>query len=152
MAQGLDWQLVGTIVGALSALVGVPLTAIVFYLRTIREDQRTVQANMAGRVDRIEAECRRIEASVDKIEREYTPREEWLRETMLARSQLGRLTELLARLQAEMETSRALATQFARATNAIIRLADGLIQRLATRPSARREADAKTNQCGVSGM
>jgi chromosome segregation ATPase len=134
LTQELDWQLVGTIIGALSALVGVPLTAIVLYLRAIREDQRTVQADLSRRVDKIEAECRQIDQSVDQIERDYTPRKEWLRETMLARNQLGRLTELLARLQAEMESSRALATQFVRATNAIIELTERLVQRLTTVP------------------
>ena len=137
-----NWQLVGTVVGALSALVGVPLTAIVLYLRAIREDQRTVQADMTRRVDKIEAECLRIEESVDEIERSYTPKEEWVRETMLARKQLARLTELMARLQAELESSRALATQFARSTTAIIQLTERLVQGLTTPPPPER-ADPK---------
>jgi chromosome segregation ATPase len=114
---------VGTLVGALSALVGVPLAAIVLYLRAIREDQKTVQAELARKVDKIEAECRRIDESVDEIE-------EWVRETMLARKELGRLTQLMARLQAEMESSRALAGQFARSTNAIIQLTERLVEGL----------------------
>ncbi len=135
MVQGFDWQLVGTVVGALSALVGVPLTAIVLYLRAIREDQRTVQADLARKVDKIEEECRRIDESVDEIERGYTPKEEWVRETMLARKELGRLTQLMARLQAELESSRALAGQFARSTNAIIQLTERLVEGLiGTRP------------------
>ena len=132
--QGLNWQLGGTVIGALSALVGVPLTAIVLYLRAIREDQHTMQADLARRVDKIEAECRRIEQAVDQIERGYTPKEEWVRETMLARKQLGRLTELMARLQAELESSHALAGQFARSTNAIIQLTERLVQRLVSAP------------------
>lgn len=128
--QVINWQLLGTVIGALSALVGVPLTAIVLYLRAIREDQRTVQAALARRVDGIEAECRRIELSADQIERGCTPKEEWVRESMLTRKQLTRLTELIARLQAELESSRALASQFARTTNAIIQLADRLGQGL----------------------
>lgn len=130
MVRGFDWQLVGTVVGALSALVGVPLAAIVLYLRAIREDQKTVQAELARKVDKIEAECRRIDESVDEIERGYTPKEEWVRETMLARKELGRLTQLMARLQAEMESSRALAGQFARSTNAIIQLTERLVEGL----------------------
>lgn len=124
--NGLNWQVVGTFIGAFSALVGVPLTAIVLYLRTIREDQRSAQADLARRVERVEAECRRIEQAVDEIEHAYTSKAEWLRESMLARKQLGRLTELMARLQAELESSRALAGQFARSTNAIIRMTEHL--------------------------
>lgn len=128
----LDWQIVAAIIGAVSTLVGIPLTAIVFYLRAIREDQRVAQASIARRVETIESECRRIDESVDDVEREYTPKAEWIRETMLARKQLGRLTELMARLQAELESSRGLATQFVRATNAIIELTERLVQRLAS--------------------
>jgi len=129
-----NWQLVSTVIGALSALVGVPLTAIVLYLRAIREDQRIVQSDMTRRVDKIEAECLRIDESVDEIERSYTPKEEWVRETMLARKQLARLTELMARLQVELESSRALAAQFARSTNAIIQLTERLVRGLTTPP------------------
>ncbi len=133
----LDWQIVAAIIGAVSTLVGIPLTAIVFYLRAIREDQRVAQASIAKRVETIESECRRIDESVDDVERDYTPKEEWIRETMLARKQLGRLTELMARLQAELESSRGLATQFVRATNAIIELTERLVQRLASPVDAR---------------
>ena len=121
---------IGAVVAALSALVGAPLTMIVFYLRAIRDAQRTVEAGLTRRVAEMEAECRRIKDTVDGIEVGYTPKEEWLRETMMARKQLARLTEIICRLQAELESSRALATQFHRATNAIIELAERLVERL----------------------
>ncbi|HWL91992.1 MAG TPA: hypothetical protein VNT79_00530 [Phycisphaerae bacterium] len=124
-----DWQLIATFLGAAATLVGIPLTAIVFYLKVIREDQRDFRSTVATRVARIEAECDRIEHAVEQVERRYTTKEEWMRETMLARTQLGRLTELMARLQAELESSRALATQFVRATNAIIELTERLGRR-----------------------
>lgn len=123
------WILIATSLGSAAALVGVPLTAIVSYLKAIREDQREFRASLLDRIGQIETECDRIETAVDHVERQYTTREDWTRETILARNQLTRLTELMARLQAEMETSRALATQFARATQAII----GLTERLCTR-------------------
>ncbi len=128
----MNWEYFSTLIGALSALVGVPLSAIVLYLRAIREDQKSVQANLAGRLDKIETECAKIEAAVEHVERNYTPKDEWVRETMLARNQLGRLTELMARLQSELESSRGLATQFVRATHAIIELTERLAQRLAS--------------------
>ncbi|MFH1418818.1 MAG: hypothetical protein ABII12_11115 [Planctomycetota bacterium] len=134
--QALSWQFAATLVGALSALVGVPLAVIGLYLRAIREDQQSVRAYVSKRVEIVEAECRRIKQTVDEIEAGYTSKEEWLRETMLARAQLERLTELMARLQAELESSRALATQFHRATNAIIELTDRLLQRLTANSTA----------------
>jgi len=126
----MNWELIGTVIGALSMLVGIPLSALVLYLRAIREDQRHLQAHLARRVDKVEADCQRVEKTVEHVQRRYTTKEEWIRETMLARTQLERLTELMARLEAELESSRGLATQFVRATNAIIELTERLSQRL----------------------
>ncbi len=125
-----DWFLIATIVGAAATLIGVPLTAIVFYLKAIREDQRELRASVQSRVSRIETEFERMESAIARVERRYTTRDDWMREAMLARSQLTRLTEMTARLHAEMESSRALATQFVRATHAIIELAERLGQRI----------------------
>ncbi len=125
-----DWQVITTLLAAAGTVLGVPLTAILFYLKVIRDDQRHFQTGFLRRISKIEAECDRIELALEKVERRYTPRDEWLRETLLARNQLGRLTEILARVQAEMESSRALATQFVRATHAIIQLTERLGRRL----------------------
>ena len=140
--DSLNWELVGTVIGVLSTLVAVPLTAIVFYLRAIREDQRLLQERLTRSVDKIEADCERVGSSVESVKRQYTTKEEWTRETMLARSQLGRLTELMARLQAELESSRGLATQFVRATNAIIEMTDRLGRRLSENPEGGADRDA----------
>lgn len=140
--ESVNWELAGTVIGALSMLVGVPLTVIVFYLRAIREGQRLLQTHFTRRVERIETECQRIELCVEEVQKRYTTKEEWIRETMLARKQLARLTELLVRLQAEIEGSRGLATQFVRATNAIIELTERLGQQLASRSTAGLSQDA----------
>ncbi|MFQ5430182.1 MAG: hypothetical protein ACE5E1_07725 [Phycisphaerae bacterium] len=127
----LNWPLIATLIGAAAALAGLPLTLIVVHLRAIREDQRSLRADFTRRVDRIATECERIGIETRRMDRRYTTKEEWIRETMLARRQLGRLTELMARLQAELESSRGLANQFVRSTHAIIALTDRLGQRLA---------------------
>jgi hypothetical protein len=49
---------------------------------------------------------------------------------MLARQQLERLGEMLARLQADMENVRGLAGQFGRAVTALVELADRLAGRV----------------------
>ncbi len=138
-----NWQFAGVLVGTLSTLVGIPLTAIVLYLRAIREDQRSVQADLRRQIARIEDQCNRTESSVEHVERHYATKEEWSRENMIARRQLGRLTELMARLQAELESSRGLATQFVRATNAIIGLTERLGRRLEDLPSRSADRDAR---------
>ncbi len=124
------WQFVAVMAGTVSTLIGAPLTAILFYLRAIREDQRARQEFIDERMAAIAADVRQVEHAVDHIEKNYTPKEEWTRETMLARQQLERLTELMAKIEAELEQSHGLATQFLRATNAIIELTDRLSDRL----------------------
>ncbi len=125
-----DWELMATLLGGMAAVAGIPLTAMVLYLRAIREEQMAARAYVARRLDSIETDCRLVEASTNEIERSYTTKSEWVRENMMARKQLERLTELMIRVQAELEGSRGLATQFVRSTNAIIHLADRLSQRL----------------------
>lgn len=145
----LNWELIGAMIGALSMLVGIPLSAIVMYLRAIREEQRMLQVTLARRVEKIEAECRRVDLSVEQVQRNYTTKEEWVRETMLARNQLERLTELMARLQAELESSRGLATQFVRATHAIIELTERLGQRLADVPGRGAVSDPPCSEVSM---
>jgi len=126
----MNWQVATTLIGALAALTGAPLTAMVFYLRAIRDDQRDVRSALAQKLERIRADQRRLEQSLDQVERSFTTKDEWVRETMLARQQLARLTEMMTRIQAELETSRGLATQFVRATNAILEMTERLSRRL----------------------
>lgn len=124
------WQFVALLAGTASALVGAPLTAILFYLRAIRDDQRIRQQYLDTRLETLAADLRRVESAIDHIEKNYTTREDWSRETMLARQQLERLSEWMAKIDAGLEQSHGLATQFVRATNAIIALAERLSERL----------------------
>ena len=125
------WQLLTAMIATVSALVGVPLGAILFYLRSLRDDQHARHAALNRRMDDIETDLRQISHAVDHLEKTYTTKEEWVRETMLARQQLERLTEMVAKLQAELEQSQGLATQLARATGTMIDLAERLAGRQA---------------------
>lgn len=126
-----SWQWLAAFAATMSTMVGAPLAALVFYLRSIREEQRATFASLQQRIDQFEEEMARLRVAVETIQRAYTTKEEWLRETMLARGQLERMSAQLARLQADMENTRSLATQFGKATNAIIQLVDHLAGRLA---------------------
>lgn len=123
--------------GIFSPLVGVPLTAITLYLRAIREHQTTGAAELVHRIERIEQSIRELSRSITEVERDYTTKEEWLRESMHARQQLERLTEMLVKVQAELEDGRGPAAELARAAGAIVEIARAL---------ARRGADADAPQ------
>lgn len=124
MAASVSWETIAAVAGTVSALAGPPLAVIVSHVRAIREDQRTTHGDLRQRIELLDGDVRRLERAVEEVQRAYTTKDEWLRETMPARRQLERLSEVLARLQADMENIRGLVNHFGRATNAIVELAD----------------------------
>ncbi len=119
----MDWGSVAVLVGVLSPLVGVPLTAITLYLRAIREHQTTGSAELMHRIEKVEESIRELSRSMTDIERDYTTKEEWLRESIHARQQLERLTEVMVKVQTELEDppwAGRLAAELVRATGAIV--------------------------------
>lgn len=101
----MDWQMTATLVAVLAPLVGVPLSVMTLYLRAIREDQASRGRYAVRRIEALEQQARALEKTVEETARDYTTKEEWLRESMLARQQLQRLTEMVARMQAKLEDS-----------------------------------------------
>ena len=129
MNGGVSWETVAAMAGTVSVLVGPPLAAVIHHVRALREDQRRTLAGLGRRIEQLDGDVRRLERSVEQVQRAYTTKDDWLRETMLARRQLERLSELLARLQADMEHVRGLTGQFGRAVTAIVEVADRLAGR-----------------------
>jgi|GEM_PF-727690 len=120
----MEWGQIAVMVGVLSSLLGAPLAAITMYLRTIRDQQSSTMLELANRIERIETSIRDLLQSTSEFEREYATKEEWVRESMLARQRLERLTELVTRIQAELESGQSMAAQLGQAAAAITRLAD----------------------------
>jgi DNA repair exonuclease SbcCD ATPase subunit len=123
----MDWGSTAVLVGVLGPLVGVPLTAITLYLRAIREHQTAGAAEVMHRIENVERSIRELSRSMTDIERDFTTKEEWLRESMHARQQIERLTEVMVKVQTELEDSRGLAAELARATGAIVDMAGKLV-------------------------
>ena len=93
----------GTLLPILTPLVAVPLTVITFYLRSLREHQVAWHAELVRRVESIEAALADLRKTVTDFERDYTRKEEWVREYMLARRTLERLRETTVRLDAALQ-------------------------------------------------
>jgi len=108
------WLPMATMLAALAPLVGVPLGVITLYLRSIRDQQSARHGELVQRMGTMERSLREVGRAVSVLERNYTTKEEWLRESMHARRQLERLTEMVARLEAGIEHSSDLAARFAR--------------------------------------
>ncbi len=90
----------GMLLAVLTPLCAVPMTLIVFYLRAVRENQQAWQADSARRIESIETAAAELRRTVERFERDYTTKEEWLRECMHARRMLEQLSEATARLEA----------------------------------------------------
>ena len=106
----MDWAIMASLVGVLAPLVGIPLAIIGLYLRAIRDHQTSKHAELLHRIERVEQSIGEFRKTVSGIERDYATKEEWLRESMSARNQLARLTEMVSKLQAGMEHTESLTT------------------------------------------
>jgi len=90
------------ILTVVTPLVVVPLTIITFYLRSLREHQMTWQGQMLRRVEASESSSAELQRTVRSWEREYTTKEEWLREGMHTRQTLEHLKASTVRIEATL--------------------------------------------------
>ena len=116
------WEHIGLLVGVLSPLVGIPLMVITLYLRAIRDHQTSTMAEITHRIETMERSIHDLLRCTADFEREYTTKEEWVRESMLARQRLERLTEMVTRIQADLENGQGVAAELGRATAAMVEL------------------------------
>jgi|GEM_PF-2313747 len=97
------WDASRTVLAVVTPLVAIPLTVITFYLRSLREHQLSWQVELVRRFEAIEASTAKLRETVVHFERDYTTKEEWLRECMLARQTLEHLSKTAVRLETSME-------------------------------------------------
>ena len=100
-----DWLSFGALLAVLTPLAGVPLTAILFYLRGLREQYASRAAQLLTRVDRLDSLTDSLVQRIAEIERNCATREEWIRESMLARRERRLLTNAVVRLQAQVNSA-----------------------------------------------
>ncbi len=94
----------GTFLAILTPLVVVPLTVITFYLRSLREQQFSWQTDFTRRVENVEKSATDLRKALGNLERDYTTKEEWLRECMHARRTLELLSEMTVRMETTLRT------------------------------------------------
>jgi len=100
----------GTIVESSSAiltlvtpLIAVPLTAMTFYVRSLREQHDAALAGLIRRFEVVDSAVAELRRMLLAFERDYTTKDEWLRECMLARRTLDQLSETAVRLETLFE-------------------------------------------------
>lgn len=93
----------GTLLTMLTTLVAVPLTASLFYVRSLRENQLAWQGEMTRRVEAVEVAATDLRRFLAEFGRDYATKEEWLRECMQTRRTVERLSEVTARIESILE-------------------------------------------------
>ena len=89
----------GVVMSIVTPLVAVPLTILTFYLRSVREHQVTRHADLVREVESVQAAVVELRRALAEIERDFTTKEEWLRECMDARRALEQLSRSTIRLE-----------------------------------------------------
>jgi len=137
------------LLGVIMPLVAVPLTVMIFYLRAVREHQTVKHREYDQTMEAFRREVTELRRTVSLIERDFATKEEWLRESMLARQTMERLTESLARAQAELEYAKDSQSRHDRVIDAIASLGSRLnsCKSSLTEP-AHRASDAPANDGG----
>jgi len=123
----MSWEQAGLVVGVLSPLVGAPLIVITLYLRAIREHQTATMTEINHRIQTIETAIHDLLKSTADFEREYATKEEWVRESMVARQRLEKLTEMVTRIQTELENGNGIAAEIGRMATAMTQMAERLL-------------------------
>jgi len=100
MASLLGMQ--GDFTAVITALIAVPVSVIVFYLRSLREHQLTKHGELVHRMDLLEESVSRVTGAISEVDREFATKEEWLRESMQARNQIEQLVQAVTRIEANL--------------------------------------------------
>ena len=108
LQASIDWPTAAAIVAVAAPLVAVPLTVVTFYLKALREHQISRQDELARRIEALDESAGAARQAVVEVQRDYTTKEEWLRENMAARRHLERLLAAVTRLETEIDVVRGL--------------------------------------------
>ena len=93
----------GALLTVVTPLITVPLTAMIFFVRSLRDQQRTSQSALAGRIDSVEEAVDHVRRTTFEFYRDFAGKEEWLRECMIARRSLEQLSATTVRLETHLQ-------------------------------------------------
>lgn len=99
------WNDVAPVLAVLAPLVAVHVTIVAIHLRTIRDAQQASRLETTRRFDTLASSLESLRSAVRQFERDYATKEEWLRESMVARQHIDRMSQTLARLESRARTS-----------------------------------------------
>ena len=104
---------------------------------------------LARRIQTMEGSIHELVRSTADFEREYTTKEEWVRESMYARQRLERLTELATRIQVELENGNGVAAEIGRMAAAMTDVAGACRRVTGTETVSARSDEQQGESNGV---
>ncbi len=102
----INWPTTAAMVAVVAPLVALPLTVIMFHLKALREHQASRREELARRVDTLDESLGAARRTLVEMQRDYTTKEEWLRESMASRHHLERMLTAVTRLETEISVVR----------------------------------------------
>jgi hypothetical protein len=99
------WETMGSLLAVLAPLAAVPITIITFYLRSLREHQLSRHADLLRRIEAVEATHRELQRAIEAVQRDYTTKQEWLREYLHGRRVMEHITRSTTRMETMLETA-----------------------------------------------
>jgi hypothetical protein len=90
-----------SLVAVLAPLVAAPMGLVVLYLKAVHDGLTERCHELSRQLEGCAERLLRLSDELSAVQRNYTTKEEWLRESLLTRQTLERIRELLARLNGE---------------------------------------------------
>lgn len=100
------WSTESLIAGIITPFIAIHMGAMTFYLRNLRNQHQSNFNDVTRRIENVAKKVESMSRRITDHERHFTAKEDWLRESMLARQNIERLTESIAHLRGFQQTPR----------------------------------------------
>jgi len=95
---------IATLLTILAPVIVIPMAVLTFYLRSMRDIHTLHYDSCMRRMESLEASVVELRHQVVVWQRDFTCKEEWLRECMHARKRIEHWSHATSKLEAKMET------------------------------------------------
>lgn len=95
----------GVLLTVVTPLITVPLTAMIFFVRSLRDQQQASCAALGRRFDSLERTVDQMHRTTSEFYRDFAGKEEWLRECMIARRAIEQLSATTVRLETQLQNA-----------------------------------------------
>ncbi len=94
----MTWPSMTSLVAVLAPLVAAPMGLVVLYLKAVHDGLTERCHQLSRQLEQCSERLAHLGDELSAVQRNYTTKEEWLRESLLTRQALERIGEALTRL------------------------------------------------------